>query len=48
MTSRKLTTCLLASMVMRSPLSLNMRQISFSMFSVALGEVSVIARPSSL
>ena len=48
MTSRKLTTCLLASMVMRSPLSLNIRQISFLMFAVALGVVSVIARPSCL
>ena len=41
MTSSQLRTCLLTSMVMRSPLS-------FLMSSVALGELSVIARPSSL
>ena len=43
MTSRKLIICLLASMVMRNPLLLKMRHISFLMFSVAL----VIASPSS-
>ena len=37
MTSRKLIICLLASMVMRSPLLLKMRHISFLMFSVSLG-----------
>ena len=36
-TSRKLTTCLFASMVIRSPLRLNIWQISFLMFSVCLG-----------
>ena len=36
-TSRKLMIFLLASMVMRSPFSLKTRQISFLMFSVALG-----------
>ena len=38
MTSRKLMICLLASMVMRSPLLLKMRHISFLVFSVSLGE----------
>ena len=33
MTSRKLIICLLASMVMRNPLLLKMRHISFLMFS---------------
>ena len=47
MTSRKLITCLLASMVMRSPLLLKMRHISFLMFSASLGVASVIASPSS-
>ena len=46
-TSRKLTTCLFASMVMRSPLRLNIWQISFLMFSVCLGVALVIASPSS-
>ena len=46
-TSRKLITCLLASMVMRSPLLLKMRHISFLMFSVSLGEALVMASPSS-
>ena len=47
MTSRKLITCLLASMVMRSPLALKMRHISFLIFSVTLGVASVVASPSS-
>ena len=47
MTSRKLITCLLASMVMRYPLLLKMRHISSLMFSVALGVALVIAGPSS-
>ena len=47
MTSRKVITCLFASMVMRSPLLLNMRHISFLMFSVFLGVVLVMASPSS-
>ena len=47
-TSRKLTTCLLASMVILSPLFFNIRQISFLMFSVDLGMASVMASPSSL
>ena len=46
-TSRKLITCLLASMVMRKPLALKMRHISFLMFSVSLGVASVMASPSS-
>ena len=46
-TSRKLITCLLASMVMRSPLLLKMRHISSLMFSVSLGEALVMASPSS-
>ena len=41
-TSRKLTTCLFASMVMCSPLRLNIWQISFSMFSVCLGVALII------
>ena len=48
MTSRKLIICLLASMVMRNPLLLKMRHISFLMFSVFLGVALVIASPSSL
>ena len=36
MTSRKLIICLLASMVMRRPLLLKMRHISFLMLSVSL------------
>ena len=36
-TSRKLITFLLASMVMRKPLALKMQHISFLMFSVSLG-----------
>ena len=47
MTSRKLIICLLASMVIRSPLLLKMRHISFLMFSVSLGEALVMASPSS-
>ena len=47
MTSRKLITCLLASMVIRSPLLLKMRHISFLMFSVFLGVALVMASPSS-
>ena len=47
MTSRKLIICLLASMVMRNPLLLKMRHISFLMFSVSLGVALVIASPSS-
>ena len=46
-TSRKLIICLLASMVMRNPLLLKMRHISFLMFSVSLGVALVIASPSS-
>ena len=45
--SRKLIICLLASMVMRSPLLLKMRHISFLMFSVFLGEALVMASPWS-
>ena len=45
--SRKLIICLLASMVMRNPLLLKMRHISFMMFSVSLGVALVIASPSS-
>ena len=37
MTSRKLIIFLLDSMVMRNPLLLKMRHISFLMFSVSLG-----------
>ena len=47
MTSRKLIICLLASMVMRSPLLLKARHISFLVFSVSLGVALVIASPSS-
>ena len=47
MTSRKLIICLLTSMVMRNPLLLKMRHISFLMFSVSLGVALVIASPSS-
>ena len=47
MASRKLITCLFASMVMRSPLLLKMRHISFLMFSVSLGVALVMASPSS-
>ena len=47
MTSRKLITCLFASIVMRSPLLLNMRHISFLMFSVLLGVALLMASPSS-
>ena len=48
MTSKKLTTVLLTSMVLFSPCSLNTRQLYFLIFSVSLGVVSVAARPSSL
>ena len=37
---------LFASMVIRSPLRLKIRQISFFMFSVSLGVVLVVASPS--
>ena len=47
MTSRKLIICLLAFMIMRNPLLLKMRHISFLMFSVFLGVALVIASPSS-
>ena len=47
MTSRKLMICLLASMVMPSPLLLKMQHISFLVFSVSLGEALVMASPSS-
>ena len=47
MTSKKFIICLLASMVMRSPLLLKMRHISFLIFSVSLGEALVMASPSS-
>ena len=46
-TSRKLMVCLFASIVIRSPLSLKMRHMSFLMFSVAFGVASVMASPSS-
>ena len=42
-TSRKLIIFLFASMVIRSPLRLKIRQISFFMFSVSLGVVLVVA-----
>ena len=45
--SRKLIICLLASMVMRSPLLLKMPHISFLMFSASLGVALVIASPLS-
>ena len=45
--SRKLITCLFASMVMRSTLLLKMRHISFLMLSVFLGVALVMASPSS-
>ena len=48
MTSRKLMIFLFALMVIRSPLRLKIRQISFFMFSVSLGVVLVVASPSSL
>ena len=47
-TSRKLMVCLFASIVIRGPLSLKMRHMSFLMFSVAFGVASVMASPSSL
>ena len=46
-TSRKLMIFLFASKVIRSPLRLKIRQISFFMFSVSLGVVLVVASPSS-
>ena len=46
-TSRKLMIFLFASMVIRSPLQLKIRQISF-MFLVSIGVVLVVASPSSL
>ena len=42
MTSRKLIISLLASMVMRNPLLLKKRHISFLMFSVSLGVALVM------
>ena len=45
MTSKKFIICLLASMVMRSPLLLKMQHISFLIFSVSLGEALVMASP---
>lgn len=45
-TSRKLIICMLASMVIRNPLLLKMRHISFLMFSVSLGLALVIASPA--
>ena len=47
MTSRKLITCLFASIVMRIQLLLKIRHISFLMFSVFLGVALVMASPSS-
>ena len=47
MTSRKLIICLLASMVMRSPLLLKMPHISFLIVSKALAVALVMASPSS-
>ena len=47
MTSRKLIICLLASTVMRRPMLLKMRHISFLMLSVSLGVALVMASPSS-
>ena len=47
-TSGKLTIFLFASMVIRSPLRLKIREISFFMFSVSLGVMLVVASPSSL
>ena len=47
MTSRKSIISLLPSMVMRNPLLLKMRHISFLMFSVFFGVALVIASPSS-
>ena len=47
MTSRKVITCLFASIVMRCPLLLKMRHIYFLMFSVFLGVALVMASPSS-
>ena len=46
-TSRKLMMCLLASMVMRSPLLWKILQICFLMFSVCLGDAFIVASPSS-
>ena len=46
-TSRKLIICLLASMVMRSPLLLKMPHISFLIVSKALAVALVMASPSS-
>ena len=47
-TSRKSMTCLLASIVIRSPFWLKTRHISFLMFSVSLGAALEMAKPSSL
>ena len=46
--SRKLMICLVASVVMLSPLSLNILQMCFLIFSVSLGIASDTASPSSL
>ena len=48
MTSRKLTICLLASTVMRSPLLLKMRHISFLMFSVFSINPLMSGRPRNM
>ena len=45
--SRKFITWLFSSIVMRSPLLLKMRHISFLVFSVFLGVALVMASPSS-
>ena len=47
-TSRKLMTCLLASIVIRSPFWLNTQHISFLMFSASLVAALEMARPLSL
>ena len=47
MRSRKLIICFSASKVMRSPLLLKMRHISFLMFSVFLVVALVMASPPS-
>ena len=47
-TSRKLMIRLLASIVILSPLSLKIRQISFLTFSISFGVALVTASPSSL
>ena len=47
-TSRKLMIFLFASMVIRSPMRLKIRQMSFFMFSVSLDVLLAVASPSSL